>query len=269
MTWRIYLSVTLALAVSGGSAAAQETLAERVQRTRSITVVADRENLPYASETADNQGIDIDIARAIAQELDIRIYYRWINTLYENPLNEIIRGNADLAVGVALDVSQLDDDKEQVGDRVLFTSPMYATGYVAVGKPGLRMPASFRKLTGKIIGVERGSLAQYTLRDWGLNILPLPNQMAILLALKRGQVDVGALWADAGYLLKEHDSLGLRIAQGYAPESELRVNIGAAVPRTENAFAKTINDAILRLIEAGTVQTILKKYGVPYFPPME
>jgi len=218
--------------------AQQETTFERVQRTGSITLVADRNNLPYASMDLETPGVDVALAMRLADTLGIRLYYKWINTQFESPLNEIIKGEADLALGVAHEPTQVDAGGATIGDRVRFTIPYYLTGYVPVVKPGTAAPASFRQLGEHLVGIERGAFAERELEQRGATLRAYPNQMAVLAALRRGTVAVGALWADAGYLLQDNPLLGLRIARGFEPEEGLRVNIGGAVYPEEDGQSK-------------------------------
>jgi ABC-type amino acid transport substrate-binding protein len=235
---------------------------------QSITFVVDRDNLPYGTEAnEETPGINVEIARALGQELDRTVYYRWINSLFESSLEQVLLGEADCAVGVPYDTMQVEDDIGRIGNQVLWTIPYYGTGYVLVSKPGAQVPGSLRKLGGQTVGTERGALVSYRLRDWGVTPEQYLNQMAILLALSQGKVALGALWADAGWLLKENPVLGLAVAPGYMPETGLRVNVAAAVRPDQTALAEQINAALRRMIESGAVRDIVTKYGVPYYPP--
>jgi ABC-type amino acid transport substrate-binding protein len=260
--------ILLVVSAFANGLVAQETTYDRVKRARSITFVGDRQNMPYASDRDSLPGIDVELARLIAKELKIRLYYRWIDTSHENLLEFIENGEADLALGVAQDSRQVGRKHHRFGEKVTFTRPYYSTGYVAVvpkSRPG--SVSSFRNPGKVTIGIEQGALIERKLQQWNVPAISYSNQLAVLLAIRKGDVDAGALWADAGYHIHENPGLNVQLAPGFTLDTELQMNVVGAVRREDGKFVELINRGLQRVIESGAVQQVLHRYHVPFFSP--
>ena len=77
MKWRMCSAFALAAAVALTGSASARTLAE-VQARGAISLCANPDALPYASNQPDKPGFQIEIARALADALGVKLQLDWI-----------------------------------------------------------------------------------------------------------------------------------------------------------------------------------------------
>ena len=222
---------------------------------------------PIPAARADRPGFDVELARALAQQLRLKLRIDWLDSQRETAIGELLQRRCDLVFGAAVDPNAVADDEELAG-KVLYSRPYYATGYVLVRRkkePRVRSVEDFQGERAQRLGAEAGSVADYRLRRRGYLRRLYRNQAATLKALDGGDIDAAYLWANAGWSLHESPVLNLELVPGYMPED--RWNVAIALGRGEDELKRHVDEAIDALIRGGTVAQALARYHVPDFAP--
>ena len=209
---------------------------------------------PYEM-TADGgsfEGIDVEIAGAIAEKLDLELQIDDMD--FDAALLAAQTGKSDMVMaGVTVT-----EDRQTVMDF----SDSYAAGIQVVIVPEDSDIASIDDMTGKMIGVQRGTTGdQYcsaSVEDGGFgeeNVTRYDNGLTAVQALNNGQVDCVVIDnAPAQEFVAANPGLKILDTE-YANEEYA---IGVAKGNTQ--LLDAINTAIAELKADGTIQSILDKY---------
>ena len=237
-----------------------------------LTVVFDEENLPYSSHRDRPAGLNVEIARLIVSHLRLDLETRWVNTLNEGLLSVLIEdGDAvQAAVGVPLEPRTVEDE-ELVGPEVLFSEPFASTRYVLVTRKRQPRLPNFRAIGRAPIGVQRGSVVGMRLWDEGFIVRGMTSQHKILEAIAEGDLDFGALWSNAGWLIRQdtHFRDTLRVSQAAPEVSGLAWNLAVAVSPRHPQLVPRLNEAIRALRDADAFEPLFEFYNVSYFHPIQ
>ena len=239
---------------------------QRIRQRGELVVSMDPANLPYSSAQAERAGSDVQIARALARELRLKLRIEWIDVQRETAIGELLDRECDLALGAAIDPGAMDDEEELAG-KVIYSKPYYGTGYLLVVRRGGPRVDSLSELTGdklRRIGTEAGSVADYRLRQRGFQRRLFRNQLAVLKSLQEGGIDYAYVWANVGWALHATPEFELKIVSEYVPEDHW--NIAIAMRRGDDELKRRVDAAIQRLVQNGTVSSALARYHVPHFP---
>ena len=209
---------------------------------------------PYEMTTDDGgfEGIDVEIAGAIAEKLGLELQIDDMD--FDAALLAAQTGKSDMVMaGVTVT-----DDRLLVMD---FTES-YATGIQVVIVPEDSDIASIDDMTGKMIGVQRGTTgAQYCSadpEDGGFgeeNVTKYDNGLTAVQALNNGQVDCVVI-DNAPAQEFEEANPGLKILDTEFANEDYA--IGVAKGNTQ--LLDALNGAIAELQADGTIQSILDKY---------
>ncbi|MCI7474077.1 MAG: ABC transporter substrate-binding protein [Clostridiales bacterium] len=198
------------------------------------------------------EGIDVEIAYAIAQKLGLELVVD--NMGFDASLQAVQTGKSDIVMaGVTIT-----DDRLEVMDF----SDTYANGIQVVIVPENSDIATIDDLEGKLIGCQMGTTGYIYCSDTPENggygedaVIPYDDGAAAIQALMNGQVDCVVIdnapaqaYVDANPGLKILDS-------EFANEDYA---IGFAKGNT--ALKDAVNTALSELIQDGTVQSIIDKY---------
>ena len=210
---------------------------------------------PYEMTTDDGdyEGIDVEIAGAIADKLGLELVID--NKDFDAALLAVQGGEAADMVMAGVTVT---DERKAVMD---FTDS-YASGVQVVIVPEDSDIASIDDMQGKMIGVQRGTTGDLycsdTVENGGFgaeNVTPYPDGLTAVQALMNGQVDCVVIDnAPAQEFVTANP--GLKILETeYANEDYA---IGVAKGNTQ--LLDALNTAIAELKADGTIQSILDKY---------
>ena len=225
----------------------------------------DPDNLPYSAAKGDRPGFDVELARALADRLHLKLRIDWLDIHRETAVGELIQGACDLAFGEAVDPDAVADDEPLAG-KILYSRPYYTTGYVLVRRKDGPRVGSLAELKGERsqrLGTEAGSVADYRLRQRGYLRRLYRNQLAALKALADGDIDFAYLWANVGWTLHASPDFAakLEIVPGIEPED--RWEIAVAMRRGDVELKRQVDAALGTLIADGTVARTLARYHVP------
>lgn len=239
----------------------------RIRDRGELVVSMDPANLPYSSARGERPGFDVELAQALARQLQVKLRIDWLDVHRETAIGELLEGRCDLVLGAAVDPRAVDDEEELAG-KVLYSRPYYGTGYLLVrrkGGPDARSLAELKAKSGVRLGTEAGSIADYQLRQKGFHRRLYRNQLATLKALHEGDLDFAYLWANVGWTLHTSPDLGLELVPGYVPEDHW--NIAVALGPGNDELKRRVDAVLGTLVGDGTVARVLARYHVPDFAP--
>ena len=227
-----------------------------VRERGALHVCAHPDALPYSSQDPALPGFQLELARAIAQRLGVKLQVDWIVFT-----RHARRMDCDATMG---SIVRLDEEGPGRGPRL--TRPYVGTGYVLV----VPIRSSIRRLEdvgrGKI-GVEHASWPHYMLDTRHVAVASFGSAWDILTAVGKNEVPAGLVSeAYAGWYGKLSPGL-IKVPEGYAPERELQWNVAVALRNADGAIVEAVNQALDDLLADGTVAGIFGRYGVPHRPP--
>ena len=208
---------------------------------------------PYEMTTDDGgfEGIDIEIAQAIAAKLDLELVIQDMD--FDSALLAVQNGKSDM---VMAGVSVTDDRK-----LVMDFSDSYATGVqVVIVKEG--SDVTMDNLGEKLIGTQRGTTGYIYASDSVENggygedhVKPYDNGATAVQALLNGQVDCVVIdSAPAQEYVKAN--AGLTILDGNWVEEAYAIGM----PKGNTDLVNAVNNALKELTDDGTIQNIIDKY---------
>lgn len=266
------------------NANAESTLDE-IRAKGFLTVCMDIRNLPYSNADPELPGLYVEIAHLLAAELGVNLELHWLNTLRDSLLADMIRGHCDCVIGIPIEERAMSEAID-LGKNVDFSTPIYGTGYVLVKqKSNQASPKTLEDIKLEAIGTEAGSIASDVLRQMGYNRRVYRSQIAVLEALKKGQIAYGYVWSNIGWLIETGSRIQqpeqtdtvypeLEIVKEYVPEVRLRWNIAIAFSKdTPTRETRELQDVVNTIIEQKWSEEKLKelceKYHLPYFAPFQ
>lgn len=204
---------------------------------------------PYemTTDSGDFEGIDIEVAGAIAEKLGLELQVDDME--FDAALLAAQQGKSDI---VMAGVSVTDERK-----KVMEFSDSYATGVQVVIVPEDSEIATVDDLEGKMIGTQRGTTGNiYCTDDYGEDhITTYDNGLTAVQALMNGQVDCVVIDREPAKAFVAANT-GLKILETeYVSEDYA---IGMAKGNT--ALLAAVNGALEELQADGTVQAIVDKY---------
>ena len=192
-------------------------------------------------------GIDVDVANAIAEKLGLELQVDDMD--FDAALLAVQNGKSDIVMaGVTVT-----EDRQLVMD---FTNS-YATGIQVVIVPEDSDIASLDDMSGKLIGVQRGTTGDiYCSDDFGEeNVIKYDDGLTAVQALNNGQVDCVVIDnAPAQEFVEANPGLKILDTE-YANE-----DYAIGVAKGNTAMLDAVNGALAELKADGTLQSIVDQY---------
>jgi polar amino acid transport system substrate-binding protein len=255
-------TVKIAQSVPPQSPSSQsETLPKETRQKRTFYLCASPNSLPYSSRDLDLPGYELEIGKEVGKVLGINIRVEYLRAYRPRDYAE-----CDFLMGVI----QPEDEEENSRGRFFTSKPYYGTGNVLVIPKEAQGIKSIDDLDKNLkIGIEPGSWAHYILtHKKGFTVTPYVTQEDIIEAMTRKEIQAAVVTAAAvGWYLKQHPDAPIKVPEGYVPEPELRWNVVMGVNKINKDLEEAINAALTLLTQNGTIQSLMAKYGVPYYPP--
>ena len=236
-------------AVSTEEAASADAAAVTTVNAGKLTMSTNAAFPPYemTTDTGDFEGIDIEVAGAIAKKLGLELQVDDMD--FDAALLAAQNGKSDMVMaGVTVTDERL---------KVMDFSDTYAEGIQSIIVPEDSDIASADDLAGKIIGTQRGTTGYiYCTDDFGEeNVIAYDDGLTAVQALNNGQVDAVVIDnAPAKEFVAANPGLKI-LDTAYAQEDYA---IGVAKGNTE--LLNAINGALEELQADGTLQSIVDKY---------
>jgi ABC-type amino acid transport substrate-binding protein len=250
--------VTLALVAAAVPATpAQSRPYEEIRARGEISVCANPNALPYSSNRTDQPGFQIEIARALAERLGVRLQVEWI----------VPRMRAAL-----VDCDMLMDTIARPGIQppAIKLSMPYQTGGVALAfAPGQSTVAAYRDLKPETrVGVMTNSVASMIVGRNGVRTVPFGFEDELLEAVAKGEVDAAAVSPAAiGYYNLTNPTRKVALVHAEDSEPELKWVVAVGLRRADAPLVDAVNAAVAALVADGTIAGIYGRYGVDYRRP--
>jgi polar amino acid transport system substrate-binding protein len=244
-------------AVGGMIGSADARTLSAVKESGEIRMCAHPNSLPFASRTADPPGFQVELARALAQQLGVSLATNWILISYQLP-----RTDCDIIP----DTIAAPDAPPDFGIKL--SKPYYRSGVVLAVPAGSPI-TSFAALNAHTkVGVQSASLAAMTLdrRHVPISVFGFDDDM--LDALADHVIDAAAVSPiSAGYYNVRHHEHPVTILPPDEAQNDLVWNVAIGMRRPDAALQQAINAAVDRLSADGTIARIYGRYGVSLQPP--
>jgi polar amino acid transport system substrate-binding protein len=230
---------------------------EEIRMLGEITVCANPNALPYASDKEAAPGFQIEIARAIAQRLGVRLRAQWIVPRMRAGLVD-----CDLLMDTIL-VSGVQPPSLKI------SVPYYRSGVALVFAPGREPVNSYAELKrGTRIGVLHNSLASLIVSRTPATMVPFGFEDDMLEAVAKGEVDAGTVSAaSAGYFNFKNPTRQVTLVHAEDSQPELQWAVGVGMRRADDALVENVNRALSALLADGTLTAIYARYGVAHRNP--
>ena len=236
-------------AVSTEEAASADATALTTVNAGKLTMSTNAAFPPYemTTDTGDFEGIDIEVAGAIAEKLGLELQVDDMD--FDAALLAAQNGKSDMVMaGVTVTDERL---------KVMDFSDTYAEGIQSIIVPEDSDIATADDLSGKAIGTQRGTTGYiYCTDDFGEeNVIAYDDGLTAVQALNNGQVDAVVIDnAPAQEFVAANPGLKI-LDTAYAQEDYA---IGVAKGNTQ--LLDAINGALEELQADGTLQAIVDKY---------
>lgn len=266
-TMKKFVAALTALFVGGlvGTSvqAAEGNLSDLVNR-RVLRVCADPANMPFTDK--DGRGFENKIAEIVADELKLRIEYRYLPQSFGFVRQTLAAKRCDLVIGTV-----------QGEELVLNTNHYYRSTYALVFKPGsgldgvttLRDP----KMQGKKVGIQVGAPSGDLVARAGLMGSARPYRLVVdrrfespaeemMADIRKGEIDAAVLWGPmAGYYASRGgDALTVvPLIKDKDARTEFRITMG--VRQSDHAWKRQLNQIIAK--RQPDIDKVLLEFGVP------
>ena len=257
MTRRSRLRSLCALAVLCLPTGATARNWEEIRTTGEISVCANPNALPYASDREGAPGFQIEIARAIAARLGVRLRPAWIVPRMRAGLVDCdLMMDAILVPGVQPPSLRL-------------SVPYQSSGVTLAFGRGREPVKSYAELkAGTRVGVLHNSLASLVVSRTPASMRPFGFEDDMLDALAKGEIDAGTVSAAAaGYFNLKNPDRALTIVHAEDFEPELRWAVAVGMRRADDLLVDHVNKALAALLADGNISAIYAGYGVAHRKP--
>jgi arginine/ornithine transport system substrate-binding protein len=211
----------------------------------------------YVDKDGNLQGFDIDIAKALCEEMGVE--YEFVVQDWDGIIPGLMAKKYD-AIIASMSIT------EERKQKVDFTDKYYLTPARFVAKKGADIDISKEGLKGKTVGVQRATIHENFLRDnFGdaVDIKSYATQDEANMDLVSGRVDL--VIADAtvllGGFLETDAGAGYEfIGPGFTDKEWFGEGIGIALRKGDDTLRKMFNKAIQTIREKGIYEKINTKY---------
>ena len=232
------------------------TLAE-VKSLGAISMCANRDALPYASNKPETPGFQIEIGRAIAEGLGVPLNIEWIF-----PRRRANVVNCDMLL------DNINDPEVNEG-RMRLSRPYQKSGLALGLHRDAEDISDFRELKkGQKIGVMISSFASMVLGKAGKTTSPYAFQSDMVEDLQKGELYGAAVsTATMSYYILQHPNSGLRLVNAFDGEPQLTWQVAVGLRKSDAALVDAVNEILEKLMADGTLTRIYAKYGVEHRLP--
>ena len=215
-----------------------------------LVMVTNAEFPPFEFIAADGsfQGIDIEIMQNICKALDRELVIEDI--AFDAIIPAVVSGKADCGIA-AMTITE--DRKRNVD----FTIPYYELWQVIVVSKGSSI-RGMDDLMGKRIGAQLDTIADTLASDiMGADMSRFNTAADVILALTRNKVDAVVIDNETAKTFVARHPGKLVILE----EPLTRESYSICVPKGDSALLRQLNGQLTRMMQDGTMEAILKKYG--------
>ena len=246
-----------ALAAIGFAIPAPARTFKAIQDRGSIILCAHPNSLPFASRTEQPPGFQVELGRALAQQLGVSLTMEWVLISYQIP-----RTDCD----IILDTIAAEDAPPDFGIRL--SKPYYRSG-VTLAVPAGSAIRSFEDLNRQTrVAVQTGSLAARSIDQRHVPISVFGFEDEMLTAVAAHEVEAAAVTPlTAGYYNLQHPDQKVTLLPLDEADRDLVWNVAVGMRRPDDALRSAIDQAIDRLRTDGEIARIYQHYGGTLQPP--
>ena len=249
----------LALGVASWTTGAGGATLAEVKNGKGLHICANPEALPFSSDDPARPGVQLELARKIADALGVKTEVSWVY---------VPRAARQAGCEVFMSTAVVPGGSPTSRTPMRVTKPYSGTGYVLLVPRSSNSVKTAKDLRGQKIGVLVHSVAQWELTKRGLVTSPTLTQEEVFELMLTGQAGAGVLPAAyAGWYLKEHPDAPVKIAEEYKLEPELRWNLAVGLRDADQALVDAVSQILGDLQRDGTIRAMFAKYGIPYYEP--
>tara|TARA_R110000772_G_scaffold22396_4_gene60591 strand:+ start:2322 stop:3206 length:885 start_codon:yes stop_codon:yes gene_type:complete len=257
-------------------------------QTNFITVAVYRDFVPFSfQENGKDLGIDVDIAKHIAQQLGVELKLKWATadeSVEDDLRNNIWKGHfldrtvADLMLRVPYDKKyslKRDDIGELVNGQVHMFAPYHVESWqIVFDRTAIQSVPTIAVFQYHDIGVENDSVPQFYLmsafagrmRDRSKQFVTIP--LAIQ-AMQAKEVDaVMGMRSQISYYQSHLNNQRYPLAQnGFPNIGKQKWDIGMAVKADYRQLGYAVGDIVEQMTKDGTMEKIFEGYQTTYETP--
>jgi len=228
------------------------------------------DNLPYSSRR-ENSGFDFDTAKTVAEALGRAFAPIWvrnstrIDEIEESdlPTRRLSRNECDAIFSVP------GQDAVQDSPQLTLGAPYYGAAFELVGRDG-SAPVSLAALGEHPVAVQSQTIANFVLNARKAKMRTFFSTEEALNGLAKGEAGTALLWGPTtGWYLHSHPELKLAFVAGYEPPAVVRWNEHVATRKSDVALRESLDKMLAQLGASGTLQALLKQYGMPFHKPFD
>ncbi|MDZ5460905.1 substrate-binding periplasmic protein [Azohydromonas lata] len=247
---RFVSTVLLAVAAGGGPAAA-------AAEPPPLAACLDSDHPPFSSAATPDRGLDVDLARALADKLGRPLQLAWVDVPRRGGLPKALRENFDQGrCNVFFSVPAGGDPP---APRWRPSRPYAVLSYVWAAPPGQPAPSDAAARKARSLGAVTATPADLYLHVQGLPRSPYPNNAALLQALARGDVPAALVWSAA-----LADAQPRPASDGQGPsDAALRTPLTLVSPAADTALGNALDTALAELDADGTLARLAQRHGLP------
>lgn len=234
-------------------AAALASLSASVSAAETVRFALEASYPPFEFVDANNQiqGFDIDLANALCKEMQATCTFT--NQAFDSLIPSLKFKRFDAVI------SGMDITPERQ-KQVAFTAPYYDNSALFIAAKD--KVADIAALKGKRVGMQNGTTHQKYLTEKHPEITPVPydSYQNAVLDLKNGRLD--AVFGDTAVVnewLKQNPNLAA-VGDKVTDPNYFGTGLGIAVRQNNADLLKQFNDALNKIKQDGTYQTIYNKW---------
>ncbi len=233
------------------------TVAERIehiQSTGEIELCVHPDQMPFSLRAERPKGFQVDMAKAIAQKLDVSLNVSWIR-----PRRQAKKTGCDFYTGVA-NLGKGDSKYMHISDTYMRLE------FKVVTRNGDHDIKTIDDLKTKVVGVSPGSIASHTLSDSGVNLAyRFRDEASRLQALADGLIDAAIVTnVSSGWFQKNNGNVFNVVDAEEVLSVPLNYNYSLGLRKADENTKQAFNKILLEMKTDGTLMDIFDKYGIAY-----
>ena len=220
--------------------------------SKTLRVGTNADFAPFEFQSADGkeyEGFDMDLARAVAEEMGMTADIQNIN--FDGLIPALVSKNIDIAISGMT----INDERKK---NVLFSEPYYQSGLTIVVKKDNKDINGFKDLSGKTVAVQIGTTsAKEVKKNPDIQVKELNSSADTFLELKAGGVQ--AVVNDRpvnDYYIAKSGEQDVRVVNELLTSEDY----GIAMAKDNQELQKKVDAALKKLKESGKYDEIYKKW---------
>lgn len=241
---------------------------ESASSSNALRVCLLENNLPYSSRQ-DSSGFDFDVAKAVAEALGKSFEPVWTsNSTRIDEIEESDFPTRKLARNVCDAIFSLPGpDAIKDAPKLALGAPYYGAAFQLIAKEQ-NAPNNLFSLGTTLVAIQSQTIANFVLHAKKVRMQTFFSTEEALNSIAKGETALALLWGPAaGWHLRNHPDLKLFFVSGYEPPTVVRWNEHVATRAADSDLRNTMDAAIKKLDEQGTLQALAQRYGLPLHKP--